>query len=1033
MIKLKFLFSLKYALKSINRRKKKNLASVFAVTLGVMLLTGVNTGLNGLEYALADSWWKSCSETDIIVSDWKNYYFPENLTGYLENSTYMPLWTELKTVAPMIVYYYMAIYAEGQYDKGTNIFGINPEIEGFDDFYDLNSSILDIKTLLVETNRTTRSPAIISEYMAESMDLQLNSTLQTVIPNGGGGLSFLLLEVVGIYSQEKGRGTEEAFRPNLQLYTNLENLQKNLVPEKQDYITQIRLQFRTVDEGGVLSRNLEDLDIDNRNFPGKDMLEEAVLKVGYQLDNLQRFISRSVWSPRIYAADTIKDEVEDARSTLNIFVFLLSLTALLLVVNVQAMSIEDRRTQTAILRAIGASRAVIFGVFFIESFLVGIVGSIFGILAGFRYGYFIQNQINNLHANMRSNTPILFTEDIITAMLFGILLSTLTILIPALHSATMKISHELRGITVLKHKRESRLSLGLGSILLLPGSTFLSDIGKFWKKSAWRSLADQIDVIIALALTIAGISLLLSLFIKRKHALNLCALSYWGLSIFTLFEAIDWVTEDDDGPNWFTINLLLLVIGSCLFLIVNFDSIMNLINRIFLKSKRTRAISQVTVTELINKKGRATMIVIILTIILVTNIFLVTCAHTMRTERVAQYEWRTDGMDIVVRADVPSDNITQVIGEIDGVENVFSFRMRSIPIYWGHPRAQGTSVWIMQAIELKEAVINPNGNWDNDSFVISFSDINEEDGYEVRKDMTPDEHRDLSTDVFDDFFDNKTRMGHNQWGADENQTMIIGGPWSNSGDRGYFSGYWQVDGFAIHPIYRVGASFNWMGYWDLFGGTLLINEKLAAKLPEFGNTQEPNLFLVRTNNTYHERSKNRGIAQEIEQKLNDLDDPDSLSSKIGGLVGATTELIEENISDYWEEEARTWDFLSTFAVIGLIIGTVGMVVITSRSVGERQREIGMMRAIGFSRGSVLISVITEMMILSIIGLIFGIINGVIMVEAINTKLWDVKARYPMNILGMYTLIILGISLFATIIPGIKASRVKPSQALRYTG
>jgi hypothetical protein len=50
------LFAIKYAVKSINRRKSKNLAAVLAVALGVTLLTGVNAGSNGMGKALASTW-----------------------------------------------------------------------------------------------------------------------------------------------------------------------------------------------------------------------------------------------------------------------------------------------------------------------------------------------------------------------------------------------------------------------------------------------------------------------------------------------------------------------------------------------------------------------------------------------------------------------------------------------------------------------------------------------------------------------------------------------------------------------------------------------------------------------------------------------------------------------------------------------------------------------------------------------------------------------------------------------------------------
>jgi ABC-type lipoprotein release transport system permease subunit len=54
-------------------------------------------------------------------------------------------------------------------------------------------------------------------------------------------------------------------------------------------------------------------------------------------------------------------------------------------------------------------------------------------------------------------------------------------------------------------------------------------------------------------------------------------------------------------------------------------------------------------------------------------------------------------------------------------------------------------------------------------------------------------------------------------------------------------------------------------------------------------------------------------------------------------------------------------------------------------------------------------------------------------EAFSRKLMDVTPNYPLDVLGMYTFLVIGVSLIAAVIPGIRASRIAPSQALRYTG
>lgn len=213
----------------------------------------------------------------------------------------------------------------------------------------------------------------------------------------------------------------------------------------------------------------------------------------------------------------------------------------------------------------------------------------------------------------------------------------------------------------------------------------------------------------------------------------------------------------------------------------------------------------------------------------------------------------------------------------------------------------------------------------------------------------------------------------------------------------------------------------------------MVTENVADKLEMFDYIPGANLFLVKSDNGYFDDELNQALALEIQKSLNDLDDPQSLSSRMGVLVGATTRLIHTHMAALWNQEASFWDFLSTFASIGLIIGGAGMAIIAMRSVGERMREIGMMRAIGFSRNKVITSVVIEMIFLGLFGLITGTINGLLMAYMFARNIFEVRMMLPWETLGIYTVLILGVSIISAIIPGMRAARIAPSQALRYTG
>jgi len=125
-------------------------------------------------------------------------------------------------------------------------------------------------------------------------------------------------------------------------------------------------------------------------------------------------------------------------------------------------------------------------------------------------------------------------------------------------------------------------------------------------------------------------------------------------------------------------------------------------------------------------------------------------------------------------------------------------------------------------------------------------------------------------------------------------------------------------------------------------------------------------------------------------------------------------------------------FLQIYVNFGLIIGAVGMAVISVRNVAERKREIGMMRAIGFPRSQVMLAALLELLVLGFIGLFIGVING-LFVNVGFANMMDVPVVIPWATIGAYVSFITFIGLLAGAIPGWVASRIPAAEALRYVG
>jgi putative ABC transport system permease protein len=102
------------------------------------------------------------------------------------------------------------------------------------------------------------------------------------------------------------------------------------------------------------------------------------------------------------------------------------------------------------------------------------------------------------------------------------------------------------------------------------------------------------------------------------------------------------------------------------------------------------------------------------------------------------------------------------------------------------------------------------------------------------------------------------------------------------------------------------------------------------------------------------------------------------------------------------------------------------------SVNERKEEIGVLRSLGFSKFTVFKIFCFEAlfigMISGILGYIFGYFVGI---KVINLMHFGEEVRVYFNIsqFMLTVVIVVGLSVAASLIPAWKASRVDPSQAL----
>jgi putative ABC transport system permease protein len=155
-------------------------------------------------------------------------------------------------------------------------------------------------------------------------------------------------------------------------------------------------------------------------------------------------------------------------------------------------------------------------------------------------------------------------------------------------------------------------------------------------------------------------------------------------------------------------------------------------------------------------------------------------------------------------------------------------------------------------------------------------------------------------------------------------------------------------------------------------------------------------------------------------------------------VSRRLEADEENNFEINEQEslrAQVEPIKSTIYAIGigltglaLLVGGIGVMNIMFVSVKERTKEIGIRKAVGAKRRTILIQFLIEAVTVSVIGGIIGVALSIPIFLLVRTLM---PAQLGLDVISMAFLICLAIGVIFGLAPAWTAARAEPIDALRY--
>jgi putative ABC transport system permease protein len=122
--------------------------------------------------------------------------------------------------------------------------------------------------------------------------------------------------------------------------------------------------------------------------------------------------------------------------------------------------------------------------------------------------------------------------------------------------------------------------------------------------------------------------------------------------------------------------------------------------------------------------------------------------------------------------------------------------------------------------------------------------------------------------------------------------------------------------------------------------------------------------------------------------------------------------------------------LGAFAIIAILLATVGLYSVMAFSVRQRTREIGIRLAIGARPANVLPQVMARAMAMAAIGMVAG---GAACLAVMRLVASQLRGVWPYDRLTFAAVLVLltTVSAVAALLPAVRAARVDPLTALKY--
>ncbi len=152
--------------------------------------------------------------------------------------------------------------------------------------------------------------------------------------------------------------------------------------------------------------------------------------------------------------------------------------------------------------------------------------------------------------------------------------------------------------------------------------------------------------------------------------------------------------------------------------------------------------------------------------------------------------------------------------------------------------------------------------------------------------------------------------------------------------------------------------------------------------------------------------------------------------------GVTAHSIQVQVEKEQRLNSSFFYLIQGFMALGLVVGIAALGVIAFRTVVERRQQIGLMRAIGFSRTNIALSFVLESAFVAVLGIVNGVWLALLLANRLLSSSEFKTAGFtsfyvPWLQIVIMALLVFVASVLTTLVPSRQASGIPIAEALRY--